>query len=238
MKDIGWFLSICAANGLMLTDDQASSFEKYRELLLAANKQINLISRKDEENFYPNHALNSISFLFKRKLRPDARVLDLGTGGGLPGIPIQIIYRGIDVTYLDSISKKTGALSDILKEMGFARSFVVNGRAEELSRKGEFQARFDYVVSRAAGKLNDVAKWSREFLGKSEVADGETIPAGTLIVLKGGGFDDELRHTRSYKFVDSVIVSDTTFQGMDEIYNKEKKLVLIRYKEAPFRRQN
>ena len=239
MKDLNWFISICTVNGLRISDDQASLFEKYRTLLLAANSQLNLISRKDEDNFYPNHALNSISFLFRKSLIPDADMMDLGTGGGLPGIPVQIIYnREMRVTFVDSISKKTAALSEILRELGLRRGRVVNARAEDLSKKGDFQAHFDYVISRAAGKLDDVAKWSRGFLKDSGVASGETIPPGTLIVLKGGAFEEELKHTRSMKSVASADAVNTTFQGMDEIYNKEKKLVLISYKKAAFRSQN
>ncbi len=206
--------------------------------MLAANKNVNLISRKDEENFYPNHALNSISFLFRRKLKPDARLLDLGTGGGLPGVPIRIVYDQMTAVFVDSISKKTAALSAILTELGWERSRVVNGRVEELARKSEFQRRFDYVVSRAAGKLDDVVRWSHGLLKSFEQTYDDKIPVGTLIVLKGGKFDDELRHARSLKFVDSVEVADTIFQGMDEIYNKEKKLVLIKYKEAQLRRED
>ncbi len=232
MKDINWFRSICADNGLVLSDLQASQFERYRDLLISSNRQLNLISRKDEENFYPNHALNSVSFLFRRRLKPDALLLDLGTGGGLPGIPIHIIYGEISIAFVDSIAKKTAALSAIIGEMGLEKSQVINARAEELAKKCEFQGRFDYVVSRAAGKLDEVAKWSHGFLRRYEAAAGETIPVGTLVVLKGGEFQEELRHTSRLKFIDSVVVSDTTFQGMDEIYNKEKKLVLITYKEA------
>ncbi len=238
MKDLEWFVSICAANGLKISDEQASTFEKYRTLLLAANNQLNLISRKDEENFYPNHALNSVSFLFLKKLIPDASMVDLGTGGGLPGIPVSIIYSEMRLTFVDSIMKKTAALSEILRELGCRRPTVINARAEELSKKGDFQAHFDYVISRAAGKLDDVAKWSRGFLKDSGGDSGAAIPPGTLIVLKGGAFEEELKHTRSLKSVASADVIDMTFQGMDEIYNREKKLVLITFKRAPLRSWN
>lgn len=238
MKDIDWFLSICAANGLSLTPEQAVRFEKYREALLAANRQVNLISRKDEDNFYPNHALNSVSFLFGRKLKPDAKMLDLGTGGGLPGIPVKIIYSGIGMALLDSITKKTAALSSILTELGLGEMEIINARAEEVSKRDEFQGHFHYVISRAAGKLEDVVKWSHKFLKSSEEASDDSLPVGTLIVLKGGSFDEELRHAKSLKSVKSVEVADVTFQGMDEVYNKEKKLVLVKYKEASFGRKN
>lgn len=238
MKDINWFLSICDANGMNLTSTQAAEFENYRRALLSVNKNVNLISRKDEENFYPNHALNSISFLFRRELKPDARLIDLGTGGGLPGVPIRIIYDNMGVLFVDSISKKTVALSTILTELGWKGSRAVNGRAEELAKKSEFQGRFDYVVSRAAGKLDEVVTWSRGFLRSFEKTFDDRIPVGTLIVLKGGRFEDELRRARGLKFVDSVEVTDTTFQGMQEIYNKEKKLVVVKYKEAQSGRRN
>lgn len=238
VRDVGWFRSICADNGMMLSDDQLSQFEKYRELLVSANRNLNLISRKDEENFYPNHALNSVSFLFSRCLKKAASIVDLGTGGGLPGIPIRIIYPESGVVFVDSITKKTSALSGIVEEMGLKNCAVVNGRGETLAGERDFKGRFDYVVSRAAGKLDEVAKWSRGFLRRHETAAGETIPVGTLIVLKGGEFDEELKHARSNKFIDSVVVYDTVFDGMDEIYNKEKKLVLINYKQDPFRRQD
>jgi 16S rRNA (guanine527-N7)-methyltransferase len=232
MKDINWFQSICAVNGLPLSAEQADQFENYRRLLLEANKQLNLISRKDEENFYPNHALNSISFLFGLKLKPDAWMLDLGTGGGLPGVPILILNKGIRMRLLDSIGKKTAALQAILHEMKFESAEVITGRAEDLSKRSEFQGRFDYVISRAAGKLDEVAKWSHGFLGSFQAAADDFIPAGTLIVLKGGEFENEIKHARNLKFVRSVTVTETAFQGMDEIYNKEKKLVMINYSAA------
>ncbi len=238
MKDIAWFRSICAANGLLLGDNQASMFERYRDLLIAANERVNLISRKDEENFYPNHALNSVSFLFDRKLIPNALVLDLGTGGGLPGIPVRILYEGIKIIFLDSIAKKTSALDSILSDLGLEGCRAVNGRAEELAKRREFQGRFDYVISRAAGKLDEVAKWSQGFLKNPQVAEGDTIPSGTLLVLKGGVFEEELRHAKNLKRIGTVSVNVTTFHGMDEVYNKEKKLVLIRYRETPVRRNN
>ena len=240
MRGISWFISICTGNGLTLTEKQAEKFEQYRQLLLFRNQQLNLISRKDEENFYSNHALNSISFLFKKKLKADAEIIDLGTGGGLPGIPIKILYPNLKLVMLDSIAKKTGALSEIVNEMALENARVVTGRAEELAKTREFEARFDYVISRAAGKLDDVVKWSRRFLGEFESYGSETVPSGTLIVLKGGKFEDELKHTKSSKFVDAVEVDEITFNGMDEIDNKEKKLVLVKYKDAtqPIRRKN
>lgn len=232
MKDISWFISVCSDNGLEINQTEAELFEKYRELLLDWNRRVNLVSRKDEENFYPNHALNSVSFLFRKSLNSASKIIDLGTGGGLPGVPLKILAPDLDIRLVDSIMKKTAALSSILADLALPGAKAVTGRAEELAKTGEFKGHFDYVISRAAGKLDELAKWSRGFLKKTETFGGETIPVGTLIVLKGGDFADEVKHTRNLKFVESVIVDEITFNGMDEINNRDKKLVLVEYRSA------
>ncbi len=234
MNSIAWFVSVCANNGLILSDEQAASFEHYFRLLLSWNSRVNLISRKDEQNFYVHHALNCISFLFSRKLKSDARILDLGTGGGLPGIPLKIIYKDLSFALLDSIAKKTAALRDIVDKMALQKVEVVTGRAENLAQSDEFQGKFDYVITRAAGKLDELANWSRGFLKRSEAAfDGDRmIPVGTLIVLKGGTIDEELRAARRFKFVEAIEVDEIAFDGMDELENKEKKIILVRYSAA------
>ncbi|HEY9166823.1 MAG TPA: 16S rRNA (guanine(527)-N(7))-methyltransferase RsmG [Candidatus Kryptonia bacterium] len=230
MKDISWFVSICEQNGLSINRHQADQFEKYRDLLLSWNANLNLISRKDELNFYSNHILNSISFLFLTRLKSDARLVDLGTGGGLPGIPLKIIYPDMEILLIDSISKKTAAVSDIVGKMGLSSVKVVNARAEEVARAREFQGHFDYVVSRAAGKLDQVIKWSRGFLRELEMLETGFVPGGTALVLKGGDFKGELLHSRNLKYVESVEVVDIIFKGMDQITNVDKKLVLVNLK--------
>ncbi len=233
MRDLSWFVSICATNGLQLTYEQAEEFEKYRHHLISWNRRVNLISRKDEDNFYSNHALNCISFLFSRKLKRDATILDLGTGGGLPGIPLKIVLPELNLTLLDSIAKKTKAVSEIVSEMAMKGVTVVTGRAEELAKTREFQGKFDYVIARAAGKLDEVARWSRGFLRDFQLYGDEVISAGMLLVLKGGSFEDELTSARRIKFVKSVEANEILFTGMDELENKEKKLVLVIYEPLP-----
>ncbi|MGO9481118.1 MAG: 16S rRNA (guanine(527)-N(7))-methyltransferase RsmG [Candidatus Kryptoniota bacterium] len=238
IKDISWFISICAENGLKFSNDQAGSFEKYRELLLSWNSRVNLISRKDEHNFYPHHALNCISFLFNKKLQLKAKILDLGTGGGLPGVPMKILYEDLEITMLDSIAKKNAALADIVNRMQLTNTEVVTGRAEELAKSYAFRGKFDYVISRAAGKLDEVVKWSRGFLKEPEALSGNTIPQGSLIILKGGIIDDELKKARKIGFVDSILIENIVFTGMDELENKDKKLVLVKYDRTMMERKN
>ncbi len=232
MKDISWFVSVCSRNGLPVSEDQAAKLEAYRLLLVDRNRRVNLISRKDEENFYPKQVMNCVSFLFKTSLKRGARILDLGTGGGLPGIPIKILSPDVDMCLLDSIAKKTAAVLSISNELNLANVEVVTGRAEELAKTDEFKGKFDYVISRAAGKLDELAKWSRGFLKGEEPHIGDMISVGTLIVLKGGDLAEELKHARNLKFVKSITVDEISFEGMDELDNKEKKLVLVNYRNA------
>jgi 16S rRNA (guanine527-N7)-methyltransferase len=163
----------------------------------------------------------------------------LGTGGGLPGIPLKIIYQDLNLTLLDSIVKKTMAVSDIVVRMGLKNVGVITGRAEELAKLDEFKGKFDYVVTRAVGKLAEVIKWSRGFLKESEVSHpgfdslgNNMIPIGSLIALKGGVIDDEVRAARKIKFLETIEVYGIDFRGLDEVENKEKKLVLAKYRKT------
>ncbi|MGB9693545.1 MAG: RsmG family class I SAM-dependent methyltransferase, partial [Fervidobacterium sp.] len=133
---------------------------------------------------------------------------------------------------IDSVKKKTEAVADIVRQLGLAGLTVINGRAEEISVKPEFMHVFDYVITRAAGKLFDVAKWSRQFLKCEEEGDLKNLyPVGTLLVLKGGEFADELKRTKQLKFVQHVDVEDIKFEGDEELRNRNKKIVLVSFKK-------
>jgi len=163
-------------------------------------------------------------------------MLDLGTGGGLPGIPLKIIYGNLNLKLLDSVAKKTAALSDIVGQLQLKNVKILTGRAEELSKSPELKGKFDYVISRAAGKLDEVTKWSRGFLKSFELLANGMISGGTLIVLKGGMIDSELRSARNLKFVESIEVDDIAFIGMEDPVStqdfasqREKKIILVKY---------
>lgn len=231
MKDIAWVSEILRRNNIEVSQDQLQQFEVLRRLILFWNNRVNLISRKDEGSFFENHILNSISFLFQKSLVDNARTVDLGTGGGLPGIPVKILRPDLELVLIDSVKKKTDIVTSIVKEMQLKGVTVVNGRAEEVSRKREFMNLFDYVITRAAGKLFDVAKWSRQFLKDEEKGSSKNhYPVGTLLVLKGGEFADEVKRTRRLKFVGRVDVEDIRFVGEDELKNRDKKIVLVSFK--------
>src|SRR5512140_2094922 len=110
-----WFHNICRKNGLNPTDGQIRLLEQYVSYLLEWNQKINLISRKDEEQVWQNHILHSAAPLFKVKLDPNPRIMDLGTGGGLPGIPLKILVPESEFLLVDSTRKKTVAVQDMIE---------------------------------------------------------------------------------------------------------------------------
>src|SRR5258707_6454240 len=110
-------INICENNGLRISDIQSELLETYVDTLSEWNSKINLISRRDEENIWHRHILPSISLRFEFQLSLPSKMLDLGTGGGLPGIPIAILLEKLNVTLLDSIHKKIHALNDILSHL-------------------------------------------------------------------------------------------------------------------------
>ena len=111
---------ICRKNGFELNDGMVQQLEQYVSLLLEWNAKVNLVSRKDQENIWGGHVLHALSMLFRIRLPEEIRVIDLGSGGGLPGIPLAIVNPGWTVGLLDSIQKKCTAVEDIVTRMGLA----------------------------------------------------------------------------------------------------------------------
>ena len=148
------------------------------------NQKINLISRKDIENFYPHHVLHSLSIGRFFEIRPKAQILDLGTGGGFPGIPLAITHPEASFTLIDGKQKKIMVVNEAIQHLGLqnAKAFAI--RAEELKQK------FDFVVCRAVASIEKLFAWSRPLI-KHKQSHG--LPNG-LICLKGGAkLDEEIK---------------------------------------------
>ena len=165
-----------------LSQQQLEQLSKLGSLYRMWNERINVISRKDIDNLYTHHVLHSLAIARFITFKPGTRVLDAGTGGGFPGIPLAIPLPDVQFTLADSIAKKITVVEAIVKETGLVNVTAFNGRVEDVAPG------FDFVVSRAVTSLPEFVNWTRKKIrsgGFNEVPNG-------IIYLKGGDLQAEL----------------------------------------------
>ncbi len=209
----------------------------YVNLLQEWNSKINLISRADIQNTWFNHILHSLSILFFVSIPAESKVLDLGTGGGLPGIPLAVLRKDLRFTLLDSIAKKMRAVEDMIASLSLTNVEVVTGRAESLAAQERFKCGYDVVISRAVAPLVDLVKWSKPFLRKpsrTHVASTHAphvrhYPTPYLLALKGGDLTSELAVIRLKTGQKKIDVLNLTFDGSEEIGLQDKKIVIVHF---------
>ena len=166
-----------------LSDLQRKQLTDLEELYNFWNEQINVISRKDTENFYERHVLHSMGIAKIIAFKDGTTILDIGTGGGFPGIPLAILFPNCHFTLIDSVGKKIKVVNEVAESLGLTNVIGIHGRAEALKEK------FDFVVSRAVTAMPAFLYWTR---GKFNKKSNNTLPNGTLY-LKGGDLKEELK---------------------------------------------
>lgn len=167
------------------TENQHQQLAALKDLYADWNQKINVISRKDMDNFYLHHVLHSLSIAALFDFPPGYEVMDLGTGGGFPGIPLAIFFPDVQFHLVDSIQKKLKVITEVASAIELKNITVEHNRAENVQRK------FDLVVSRAVAPLKDLWKWSEPLLKKKS---NEAHPTG-LICLKGGDLKNEIKES-------------------------------------------
>ncbi len=166
------------------TPTQLQQFGALKGLYTEWNEKINVISRKDMDNFYEHHVLHSLSIATQFEFKKDMDIMDLGCGGGFPGIPLAIFFPDTKFHLVDSINKKLKVATEVADAIGLQNITVQHTRAEEIKNQ-----KFDVVVSRAVAPLKDLWWWSKPLLKKG------TAPNG-LICLKGGDLGNEISESR------------------------------------------
>ena len=170
-----------------LTEENWVGLKEYCELLRDWNSKINLVSRKDMDRLELKHLAHCLTITKFLRLMPKARLLDVGTGGGLPGIPLAICYSQARFTLLDSIGKKVMALDDMVSKLDLKNVEVRRGRVEEMPKKRSY----DFVIGRAVTALPTFFKWVHNKIAKG----AKHSPANGILYLKGGDYSEELRGT-------------------------------------------
>lgn len=177
-----------------ITDTQKKQFTALYDLYLDWNSKINVISRKDIENLYVHHILHSLGIAKVIKFKAGSRIMDVGTGGGFPGVPLAIFYPDVQFLLIDSIGKKIRVATEVSNAIGLSNISFKHARAEE--EKGKF----DFVVSRAVMPLGDLIKIVRKNISHVQ---NNPLPNG-LICLKGGELENEIQPFRKYAEVEDL----------------------------------
>jgi len=210
--------TLLSTNGIVLEKEQIESLKRLHDELLYWNKKVNLISRKDTENIWERHIIHSLVILKYFDLKEKARCLDVGTGGGFPGVPLKIASPELRITLVDSINKKVKIADMFGQHTGLKNIHGICSRMEELPAKKEFYRTFDYIFARAVAPISQLLYWT-QYLIK---------PGGEYIFLKGGDLNEEIQ-TAKKEFKNYIYDEiPITFIGIDWFEQESKKIIHIR----------
>ncbi|WP_317321757.1 16S rRNA (guanine(527)-N(7))-methyltransferase RsmG [Leyella lascolaii] len=183
-----------------ITDEQRSQMEMLRPLYCEWNSKINVISRKDIENIYSHHVLHSLAIAKETRFTHGSRILDFGTGGGFPGIPLAIMFPDCHFKLIDRTGKKINVVNEVACSLG-----LKNIEAEQISGEEE-KGKYDFVVSRAVMPLPDLMK-----IIKKNISDKQrNAIANGLLCLKGGNIDSEIHN---YRHISQITDISKIFRG-------------------------
>ncbi len=197
-----------------LTAEQLLQFEKLGPLYKDWNQKINVISRKDIDNIYEHHVLHSLSIAAVVRFRSDAEILDLGTGGGFPGIPLAILFPNVKFTLIDGTLKKIKVVQEVIATLGLTNVEAMQMRAEELKKR-----RFDFVVTRAVARMSQLAIWCQRLLKSKHV---HPLPNG-ILALKGGHIKAEIKELPKGNYSELYRIQEF----FKESYFEEKYVVYL-----------
>ncbi len=197
------------------SEKQLNQFEALDELYLDWNSKINVVSRKDIDSLYLKHVLHSLAIAASIEFKAGTKVIDIGTGGGFPGIPLAIFFPEVEFHLIDSIAKKLKVVTEVSDSIGLTNITTQHTRAEEIKNR-----KFDFVVSRAVAPLKDLWYWSYPLIKGGY----EHSLANGLICLKGGDLAKEISEA-NLKTKPNVIPIDQLFT---EEFFKEKYLIHVK----------
>ena len=192
-----------------LSQDQLEKFMRLIPIYKDWNSKVNLISRRDIENLFTNHILHSLSIVNIIEFESSTTVLDVGTGGGFPGIPLAIFFPNVKFTLLDSIGKKIKVVESVSKDLSLSNVTAINDRIENHFEK------YDFILSRAVAKMDKFYSLVNKNLNSKSINE---IPNG-IISLKGGDLKDELKDFKEKKIFDiSEFFTDDFFKTKRVVY--------------------
>lgn len=208
--------TLCSSNGIILEADMRENITRYANELKYWNSKVNLISRKDEDNIFERHILHSLSILKFVNPQLKAKMLDVGTGGGLPGIPIKIARPDVFMHLIDSIAKKFKITSMLAKHTGLRNIEAFNERVEEFKNSSGFK--YDFIIARAVAPARKIFDWTEKLRTEKTV----------YALLKGGNLKDEIKDLKFAAKDYQIIEKPLKLIGYDEFLKDEKKILIIK----------
>ncbi len=211
--------TMLSAENIVLDREQMRQFERFAGEIAYWNEKVNMISRRDVENLWERHIAHSLTILKYCSIPQKARLLDVGTGGGFPGIPLAIARPDIFVTLADSIAKKLKMAAMFAQHTGLKTISAVNNRVELLGNDKNFIGKFDVITARAVAPSIEIIEWTRNLLKKS----------GQYIFLKGGSLSSE-NDAVSLEYPQAKITEySIAMRGLPWFEQDEKKIVTVRF---------
>ena len=192
-----------------LTEEQIARLKQLQPLYAEWNAQINVISRKDFSEFYERHVLHSLAIAKFIRFKPQTKILDVGTGGGFPGIPLAILFPEVQFHLVDSIGKKIKVVNGVADSLGLKNVVAEQIRAEQLKE------RYDFIVSRAVTRLPEFVKWIRKNVSRKQ----KNAILNGIIYLKGGDLTEEIKPFKRNIFIQNLS------EYFDEEFFETKKVV-------------
>lgn len=172
---------------LSLSDTQAEQLDLYMELLLEWNQKMNLTGITEPEEVYVKHFIDSLSVLQKDWIPEEAKVIDVGSGAGFPGLPLAIVRPDLTVVYADSLQKRLRFINEVIEKLNIKQNILVHGRAEDLGRDKAHREQYDLAVARAVAPMAILAEYTLPFVK----------PGGSLIAWKGPKASEEIREAEA-----------------------------------------
>ena len=211
------FKKYASLMNIVIEDKKIEKYYKYMELLLEWNEKINLTAITNPREIIIKHFIDSI--IISKKINKNARIIDIGTGAGFPGIPLKIYDDTLDITLLDSLNKRTIFLKEVITKLDINKVDVIHGRAEDFAQDKKYRAMYDYAVSRAVAPLNILCEYLIPYVKKN----------GTVIAMKGSNIAEELQNAKS-----AILKLKANVMEVDKIElpenNGERNIVIIEKK--------
>jgi len=199
-----------------LTEKQIEQFTTLYTLYADWNSKINVVSRKDFESLYEKHVLHSLAIAKYIQFEKGTKILDIGTGGGFPGIPLAILFPEVEFTLCDSIGKKIKVAEEVSKGLGLTNTDFVVGRVENLKEE------FHFILSRAVAPMETLYRWTQDYIAE----ECFNSKLNGYLLLKGGDLKEEIKEIKRLNAKLNVQTSDLN-NFFDEPFFETKQLVYI-----------